>query len=39
MTVEEEMATPIAWLADWDRALDQSRATRRPLLIDVSKDP
>jgi hypothetical protein len=35
----EGSGRPIAWLSDWDRALGQSRATRRPLLIDVSKDP
>ena len=32
-------AAPISWLTDWDAALDQARATRRPLLIDVWKDP
>jgi hypothetical protein len=31
--------TPISWLTDWDTALAQSRATHRPLLIDVWKDP
>jgi hypothetical protein len=31
--------TPLTWLRDWDAALDQSRTTRRPILIDVSKDP
>jgi hypothetical protein len=30
---------PILWLTDWDAALAQARATRRPLLIDVWKDP
>ena len=30
---------PILWLTDWDAALARSRATRRPLLIDVWKDP
>ena len=29
----------IVWLTDWDAALAQARTTRRPLLIDVWKDP
>lgn len=30
---------PISWLSDWDEALTASRTQRRPLLIDVWKDP
>jgi hypothetical protein len=30
---------PIRWLTDWEAALAQARATRRPVLIDVWKDP
>jgi len=30
---------PIAWRTDWDAALDQARATRKVVLIDVAKDP
>ena len=29
----------IAWLNDWDAALAAARASRRPVLIDVWKDP
>lgn len=29
----------ISWLTDWEAALAEARASRRPLLIDVSKDP
>ena len=29
----------IGWLDDWDAALAAARATRRPVLTDVWKDP
>jgi hypothetical protein len=29
----------IRWLDDWDAALSEARTTRRPVLIDVWKDP
>lgn len=29
----------IDWLTDWDAALTVARATRKVILIDVSKDP
>lgn len=33
------VSASLAWLTDWVVALAQARATRRPLLIDVWKDP
>ena len=30
---------PIDWRSDWDAALAEARATRKAVLIDVSKDP
>ena len=33
------VAAVIPWLTEWEAALTQSRATRRPVLIDVWKDP
>jgi hypothetical protein len=30
---------PIAWRTGWDAALDEARATRKVVLIDVAKDP
>jgi hypothetical protein len=29
----------IDWLGDWDTAFTEARATRRPVLVDVWKDP
>ena len=30
---------PIDWLTEWDAALARARADRRPVLIDVWKEP
>lgn len=38
MTAADEPPS-IAWLTDWDVALAASQHSRRPVLIDVSKDP
>ena len=39
MTDATDDSIPIGWLTDWDAALAEARATRRPVLIDVWKDP
>lgn len=39
MTTEPDSLLPIDWLSDWDVALAEARASRRPVLIDVAKDP
>ena len=39
MTTSAIGTGPIRWLTDWDAALAEARATRRPVLIDVWKDP
>ena len=39
MTGAATVGASIAWLTNWDAALAEARATRRPVLIDVWKDP
>jgi hypothetical protein len=39
MTAMSTGSPAIHWLDDWDVALAEARTTRRPLLIDVWKDP
>ncbi len=39
MTSDANAGDPIRWLTDWNAALAEARATRRPVLIDVWKDP
>lgn len=29
---------PITWLHDWDEAIKQARASRKPILIDVYQE-
>lgn len=33
------MTDEIAWRTNWEAALDEARGSRRPILIDVAKDP
>ena len=37
--ISDDAPPPIPWLADWDAALAAARAERKPVLIDVFKDP
>jgi len=39
MTGEANLNLAIDWRFGWDAALDEARASRRPMLIDVFKDP
>ena len=39
MTDATDNGGPIRWLTEWDAALAGARTTRRPVLIDVWKDP
>lgn len=35
----ESTADAITWLTDWHAALEQARATRKVVLLEVLKDP
>jgi hypothetical protein len=39
MTAEANLSLSIDWRFGWDAALAEARASRRPVLIDVFKDP
>lgn len=39
MSQAEAPPDGIAWVTEWEAALAVARETRRPLLIDVAKDP
>ncbi len=39
MSAEQNAPAAILWLTDWEVALAAARRARKPVMIDVSKDP